>query len=228
MSHLTEGDLGPWFIHPFEKAETALHYIVLRPSFDAAIERCRSRSGDTLTDPEVITALHKQFSMLGDFENHVIETVGHSPDDTLAAVRAALVSGQERGDYEQFVQMFEKENGELNEKLKQVQEENSDLRARLQLSQDNLRAIWRTQEVEAIGAAEPLPQEEVEPDSVEETVRKARSGFTETLAFLDSAFSSAQDSPFKQPKRVSQALLGNPRLHSTERFFCDVRAKVLF
>jgi hypothetical protein len=49
-----------------------------------------------LSDPEPISALHKQFSMLDEFENHVIETVGHSPDDTLAAVHAGLVSGRFR------------------------------------------------------------------------------------------------------------------------------------
>ena len=43
-----------------------------------------------------ISALHQQFSMLGEFENHVIDTIGHDPDDTFAAVRAGLVSGRFR------------------------------------------------------------------------------------------------------------------------------------
>lgn len=35
----------------------------------------------------------------------------------------------------------------------------------------------------------------------------AQSEFSETLVFLESALNSAKDSPYKQPKRVSEALL---------------------
>jgi hypothetical protein len=93
---VVDGIVGPWFIHPFKSLKQPLHYIVLRPALEAAIERCRLRGGDMLSDLEPISALHKQFSMLNEFENHVIETVGHSPDDTLAAVHAGLVSGRFR------------------------------------------------------------------------------------------------------------------------------------
>jgi len=95
---VVDGIVGPWFIHPFKRLRQPLHYIVLRPALDAAIERCRLRGGDTLADPEPISALHKQFSMLGEFENHVIETGGHNPEDTLAAVHSGLVSGRFRLD----------------------------------------------------------------------------------------------------------------------------------
>jgi broad-specificity NMP kinase len=93
---VVDGIVGPWFIHPFRRLKQPLHYIVLRPALEAAIERCRLRGGDTLTDPEPISALHEQFSTLDEFENHVIETVGHSPEETLAAVHAGLVSGRFR------------------------------------------------------------------------------------------------------------------------------------
>jgi predicted kinase len=93
---VVDGIVGPWFIHPFRRLKQPLHYIVLRPALETAIERCRLRSGDALSDPEPISALHQQFSMLGEFENHVIETIGHDPDDTFAAVRAGLVSGRFR------------------------------------------------------------------------------------------------------------------------------------
>jgi hypothetical protein len=115
-------------------------------------------------------------------------------------------AAQERGDYEQFVQMWEKENAELRKTLGQLKDENADLRAGLQLSQDNLRAVWHAQEeVEGIETGEPAPEEG--PESIEEAVRKAQSNFTETLIFLESARTSAEDSPFKQPKRAFQALL---------------------
>jgi len=93
---VVDGIVGPWFIRPFMQLEQPLHYIVLRPALEAAIERCCLRAGETLTDPEPISALHKQFSKLDEFENHVIETAGHSPDDTLAAVHAGLASGRFR------------------------------------------------------------------------------------------------------------------------------------
>ena len=116
-------------------------------------------------------------------------------------------AAQERGDYEQLTQMAEEENAELKEKLRQLQEENADLRVGLQLSQDNLRAMWRVQEVEEVGTAESAPEEEAEPESIEEAVSVAGANFSETLVFLDSARTSAKDSPFKQPKRVYRALL---------------------
>jgi hypothetical protein len=93
---VVDGIVGPWFIQPFKRLRQPIHYIVLRPALDAAIERCRLRGRDTLTDPEPISDLHRQFSLLGKFENHVIETVGHRPEDTLAAVHSGLVSGNFR------------------------------------------------------------------------------------------------------------------------------------
>jgi broad-specificity NMP kinase len=93
---VVDGIVGPWFIHPFRRLKQPLHYIVLRPALEAAIERCRLRGGDTLTDPEPISALHKQFSLLDEFENYVISTFGRSPEETLAAVHAGLMSGRFR------------------------------------------------------------------------------------------------------------------------------------
>jgi hypothetical protein len=93
---VVDGIVGPWFIRPFTKLKQPVHYIVLRPDLGAAIERCRLRGGNTLTDPGPISGLHKQFSMLGEFERHAIETTRHSPLETLAAVQAALVSGRFR------------------------------------------------------------------------------------------------------------------------------------
>jgi hypothetical protein len=86
--------VGPWFLHLFKKVTRPLHYIVLRPPLAVAIERCRLRGGDTLSDPVPISALHTRFSMLGELEEHVIDTAGHSPEDTLAGVRTGLQGGR--------------------------------------------------------------------------------------------------------------------------------------
>lgn len=96
---VVDGIVGPWFLGSFNRVSCPLHYVVLRPALVTAIERCQSRGGDTLTDPTAITSLYEQFSDLGALENHVIDTVGQSPEDTVAAVRQALVSGSFRKDF---------------------------------------------------------------------------------------------------------------------------------
>jgi tRNA uridine 5-carbamoylmethylation protein Kti12 len=93
---VVDGIVGPWFLHAFESVSRPIHYVVLRPPLDVAIERCQTRRSDALTAPGVIRVLHEQFSALGELENHVIDTAGQSPGDTLAAVESALASGSFR------------------------------------------------------------------------------------------------------------------------------------
>jgi Predicted nucleotide kinase len=89
---IVDGIIGPWFLAPFQALSVPLHYLVLRPPLEAAIRRCRDRGGDTLTDPETITELHRQFSSLGPFERHAFPTEGYGPQDLLRATSAALSS----------------------------------------------------------------------------------------------------------------------------------------
>lgn len=93
---IVDGIVGPWFLPPFRALAVPVHYLVLRPPLGEAIRRCRERGGDTLTDPEVIAGLHGQLAALGELERHVLATDGHSPQDTLEAVRAALDAGFHR------------------------------------------------------------------------------------------------------------------------------------
>lgn len=93
---ILDGIIGPWFLPPFRTLALPLHYVVLRPPLAEAIERCRLRGGDTLTDPGPITALHRQFSALGPLEHHVIATQGQDRATTLAAVRHAAAGGHFR------------------------------------------------------------------------------------------------------------------------------------
>lgn len=90
---VVDGIVGPWFLAPFRTIAVPLHYVVLRPPLDVAIRRCQERGGDTLTDPGPIAALHGQLSSLGELEGHVVATDGHAPQDTLAAVIAAVRGG---------------------------------------------------------------------------------------------------------------------------------------
>lgn len=93
---ILDGIIGPWFLAPFGALALPVHYVVLRPPLDEAIERCRLRGGDTLSDPVPITALHQQFSALGPLERHVIATGGQDRAATLAAVRQAAADGNFR------------------------------------------------------------------------------------------------------------------------------------
>jgi predicted kinase len=93
---IVDGIIGPWFLPTFKVLEVPLHYIVLRPPLEVAIQRCRQRGGNTLTDPEPITKLHQQFSSLGELERHVLPTVGKSREETLNEVIKALHSGMFR------------------------------------------------------------------------------------------------------------------------------------
>jgi hypothetical protein len=91
-----DGIIGPWFLQPFKALDLPLHYVVLRPPLDVAILRCQDRGGDTLTDPEPIAALHRQFSSLEGLEHHVLPTGRQTRTETLDAVIEALGSGKFR------------------------------------------------------------------------------------------------------------------------------------
>ncbi len=91
---IVDGIIGPWFLPAFQDLDRPVHYVVLRPPLDIAIQRCRDRGGETLSDAGVITSLHEQFSDLGSFEAHVITTEDHGPDQILSDVAQALLGGR--------------------------------------------------------------------------------------------------------------------------------------
>ncbi len=90
---ILDGIVGPWFLPEFDGLTVPVHYVVLRPSLELAIARCRQRGGDTLTDPAAITALHAQFGALGGLEKHVLEVSNDSPGQLLERVAAAVDTG---------------------------------------------------------------------------------------------------------------------------------------
>jgi hypothetical protein len=88
-----DGIIGPWFLQPFRALAVALHYIVMRPPLDIAIQRCRERGGDRPIDPQEITSLHRQFSSLGELEQHALPTAQHSREEMQRMVIEAVNSG---------------------------------------------------------------------------------------------------------------------------------------
>jgi cytidylate kinase len=93
---IVDGIIGPWFLDPFKAMDVPLHYIVLRPPLEVAIQRCKERGGDSLTDPATISELHRQLSSLGPYEKHVLHTEGASSDELLNDVICAVRSGEFR------------------------------------------------------------------------------------------------------------------------------------
>ena len=93
---IVDGIIGPWFLDLFTALGVPLHYVVLRPPLEVAIRRCRDRGGDTLTDPEPITALHQQLSKLGELEKHAIDGGDQGRERTLTAVLEAMRSSRFR------------------------------------------------------------------------------------------------------------------------------------
>ena len=87
-----DGIIGPWFLQPFRALAVPLHYIIMRPPLDVAIQRCRER-GDTTLDPQAITSLHRQFLSLGALEQHALPTARRSREEMQRIVIEAVNSG---------------------------------------------------------------------------------------------------------------------------------------
>jgi predicted kinase len=93
---VVDGIIGPWFLAPFRRDGTAVHYVVLQPPLEEAIRRCRARGGDTLTDPHVIAALHGQLADLGELRDHALPTAGLDVGGIVEAAVQAIGSGRFR------------------------------------------------------------------------------------------------------------------------------------
>lgn len=113
---------------------------------------------------------------------------------------------QDRGDYEDLLRLSDQENSHLREENEGLWKANADLRARAGALEANWSAMLRAHEGDVPGEAEPVAEVEAEPESVEEAVQMARSRFAEGLLFLESATASAKETPFKNAKRVYEAL----------------------
>jgi tRNA uridine 5-carbamoylmethylation protein Kti12 len=94
---ICDGIVGPWFIDVFRTAAATraipLHYVILRPDQATTLRRATDRGGPALADPEPIWSLHRQFSDIGDFGRHVIDSTQLSPQATMDAVRRGLDEG---------------------------------------------------------------------------------------------------------------------------------------
>lgn len=97
---ICDGIVGPWFIDVFRAAAAArvvdLHYVILRPDEPTTVRRASGRGDQALTDPEPIRSLHSQFTDLGPYEPHVLDSTHLTPQATTATVRHGLTTGTYR------------------------------------------------------------------------------------------------------------------------------------
>lgn len=91
-----DGVIRPWALPAFTALGLPLHYIVLRTSADEAVARCAARGGDSLTDPQVVAALHTEFADLGEYERFALDVGGLDRQLAMDAIIGALEGGQFR------------------------------------------------------------------------------------------------------------------------------------
>lgn len=92
---ILDGVLGLWMLEPFAAAcrerGLDLSYVVLRPNLEITLARGVGREGeDELREVEPITQMHRVFEDLGTFESHVIDSGGHTAEETAAAIVSGL------------------------------------------------------------------------------------------------------------------------------------------
>jgi adenylate kinase family enzyme len=101
---ILDGIFGPWYLDLVRDAlgtTTEVHYIVLRPRLDVALERATTRHPRTpgtapLTDEGPIRQMWEQFQNLGPLERHVIDTSDEDRWDTATVVWTRFVQGVDR------------------------------------------------------------------------------------------------------------------------------------
>ena len=89
--------LPRWFLPPLRDALHAaghdVAYAVLRAPLDVCAARAANRTEHPFADPDALERMWSQFSDLGAFEPHVIETAGTSPGDVADIVVQRLRDG---------------------------------------------------------------------------------------------------------------------------------------
>ena len=93
---IVDGVIGPWFLDPWIRLAQSgvdVHYIVLRAGKEEtmrrAIERPKLNQG---TNAELVEAMWAQFTNLGRYERHVIETDNLSIQETVLAILEAIAN----------------------------------------------------------------------------------------------------------------------------------------
>lgn len=93
-----DGVIGPWLLPIWTRAlrlsDVPVDYIVLRAPLDETLLRASSRS--KRIPAEFVRHMHAQLAELGEFERHVVDTRGRTPDETLAEIARRRANGELR------------------------------------------------------------------------------------------------------------------------------------
>ena len=91
---IVDGIIGPWFIELFRTAAEMppdrIHYLILRPDEATTLRRAADRGDDALTALEPLRTMYRQFTELGSYERHVINSAGLTPAGTADRTREAV------------------------------------------------------------------------------------------------------------------------------------------
>jgi adenylate kinase family enzyme len=102
---ILDGIFGPWYLDlvtdGLRRYGADVHYVVLRPGLEVAMERAVSRAPLTpgippLTDEEPIRQMWTLFQNLGPLEHHVIDNGAQDPEETASLVWTRFLNGTDR------------------------------------------------------------------------------------------------------------------------------------
>ncbi|OYD61013.1 AAA domain-containing protein [Rhodococcus sp. OK302] len=97
-----DGIIGPWMLDHFrtraaQRPNLAVHSVVLRPQRDITLKRAQARTTPwALIDEGPILTMWDQFSDLGEFDGHVLDTSGEAEDHSAERVTEAIRDGRFR------------------------------------------------------------------------------------------------------------------------------------
>jgi predicted kinase len=98
---IVDGIVGPWFFDPWlaqaRDHGLDLRYLVLMPDEATNVARATARTAPgAMTDPDVVRTMWAHFQTFASPPGNVLDTTGHAPDESLAAVREGLSAGRFR------------------------------------------------------------------------------------------------------------------------------------
>ena len=107
-----DGIIGPWFLNRLLAractGQVDVHYVILRPVQTVAAQRILGRPEDELSgrhqaiaaerpdDPGAAARMYQEFSALGAYEKHVIDSSAMSAEETAEVVRQLVATGHLR------------------------------------------------------------------------------------------------------------------------------------
>ncbi len=95
---IVDGIIGPWFMKKWlghVPDDLLVHYVVLRPSKEVALQRAVERTGKTdLTDEEPVSFMHQVFVEQGGSEDHILDSSRSTAEETASEILRLVSEGR--------------------------------------------------------------------------------------------------------------------------------------